>query len=303
MLYTNICQSIGNTPLVELNNIQIPNANRILAKCEFFNPAGSIKDRIALYALKRLTEENLINSQSLIVSASAGNTGLGLALACIRYGLKAFLFIPNKFSLQKQILIKALGATIVNTQGGMQEAMDLAKEFAKEHKNAFYFDQFESLYNPQAHYENTARELYADSGGRIDFFVSGAGSGGSFSGIGKFLKEKNPALKCVLCDPCESIIGGNAYGQSHIEGIGNAFIPKTMDMSLIDEVFKLSDEEAYEGVRILARKEGILAGISSGACLSACLKLAKKIKNKTIITIFADGLEKYLDRKELIEGF
>ncbi|MCX2682594.1 cysteine synthase family protein [Campylobacter sp. MIT 21-1685] len=303
MLYTHICQSIGNTPLIELKNIQIANANRILAKCEFFNPAGSVKDRIGLYALEKLLEEKIIHKKSIIVSASAGNTGLGLALACVKYDLKTLLFIPNKFSLQKQLLIKALGASIVNTQGGMQEAMKLAKDFAKNEKNAFYFDQFESLYNPETHYKNTARELYEDANGEIDLFVSGAGSGGVFSGVSRFLKEKNPAIKCILCDPCESIIGGNPYGESHIEGIGNTFIPETMDTSLIDEVIKMQDEQAYNGVKILAKQEGILAGISSGACLSACLKLAEKVQSKTIVTIFADGLERYLDREELIKDF
>lgn len=298
MLYHSILELIGNTPLLELRKIATPHSNRIFAKLESYNPAGGIKDRIALYALKELEKEGKLNADSVIIEATAGNTGLGIALVARQLNCKATLVVPDKFSLEKQVLMKALGAEIINTpkDKGMEGAIEVANELLKSIPNAIKFNQFENPHNPQAHYHTSAREIYADMEGKIDYFVSGAGSGGSFSGIAKYLKERDASICAVLCDPIGSIIGGGNAGEAHIEGIGNCFIPRTMDTSLIDEVQKISDEEAYKGMRMLALSEGILGGISSGACLIAALKIAQKVRNKRIVMIVADSLSRYVSK-------
>lgn len=307
MLYSSTLSLIGSTPLVELSRIRIPNHNRIFAKLESCNPAGGVKDRVALHALSQLKAAGKLHKDSLIVEATAGNTGLGIAFVCLHFGVKALLVVPDKFSQEKQTLMRALGAEVLNTPKalGMQGAIEKAREILESTPNALSLNQFENPANPEAHYLSTAREIYADMQGvrgdsskaRLDFFVAGAGSGGSFSGIARYLKEQDPRIRAVLCDPVGSIIGGGQEGCANIEGIGNNFIPKTMDTSLIDSVEKVADEEAYEGVRILAREEGVLAGISSGACLSACLKLAGKVQHSVIVTLFADDLSRYFSRE------
>lgn len=298
MIYQSISEFVGDTPLLKLNKIEIPNNNSIYAKCEFKNPAGGIKDRFAFFAFKKLFKAGKINKNSIIVEASAGNTGLGVALTAIEYGIEAIIFVPEKFSLEKQILLRALGAKVILTpkDEGMQGANLRAKEFLEKTPNAFSLEQFSNKDNPRAHYELTAKEIYADLGKKIYYFICGAGTGGTFSGVASFLKEHIKDVKCVLCDPKGSIIGGGEKGESHIEGIGNDFIPKNMDLSLIDKVIKIDDKEAYIGLRILAKKEGILAGISSGACLSAALKLSKNIENRNIVIILADSLQNYLSK-------
>ena len=298
MIYQSIRELVGTTPILKLNKIEIPNNNAIYAKCEFKNPAGGIKDRFAFFAFERLLESGKINKNSIIVEVSAGNTGLGIALAALEYKIKAIIFVPEKFSLEKQILMRALGARVVLTpkDEGLEGATIRAKEFLAKTPNAFNLEQFSNKDNPKAHYETTAREIYADLGDNIDYFVCGAGTGGTFSGISLFLKERINNIKCVLCDPKGSVIGGGKKGEAHIEGIGNDFVPENMDLSLVDEVIKISDNQAYIGLKMLAKKEGILAGISSGACLSAALKLAKNIKNKNIVIILADGLQNYLSK-------
>lgn len=300
MLIEDISEIVANTPLLNLKNIDIPNQNKILGKCEFLNPAGGIKDRIGLFMIEEAKKKGILKKESVIIEPTAGNTGLGIALGALRYNYACIMVVPSKFSPQKQILMKALGAKIVNTpsEKGMQGAIDKTKELLAEIKHSISLSQFDNEDNPKAHYHTTAKELYEECKGKIDYFICGAGSGGTFSGIAKYLKEKNPKLKAILCDPLDSIIGGESQKIcSKIEGIGNDFIPKNMDTSLVDEVIKITDEEALEGVRILALKQGVLAGISSGAHLMASLKLAQKIQNKTIVTIFADKLERYLDRE------
>lgn len=302
MLYHSIAELIGDTPLLTLNKLTIPNNNKILAKCEFFNPAGGIKDRVALYMLRKFKDEGRLHADSVIVEATAGNTGLGIAIAAIEVGCKALLIVPHNFSIEKQILMRALGAEVINTpqEQGMQGAMQKAAELLESMPNAIAFGQFENLHNPQAHYLTTAKEIYADTQGKIDYFVCGAGSGGSFSGIARYLKEQDSKIKAVLADPLGSLIGGNKHDiKSRIEGIGNTFIPRTMDTSLIDKVYKISDEQAYAGLKLLARKEGVLVGISSGACIHACLELAKEVRDSTIVTIFADGFSRYFSREIL----
>lgn len=304
MLYHSSLELIGNTPLVELSRIQIPNNNRIFAKLESYNPAGGVKDRVALHILQKAKKEGSLHKDSVIIEATAGNTGLGIAFVCLHLNLKAILVVPDKFSTEKQILMRALGAEVINTpkELGIQGAIDKAQELLESIPHSFSLCQFENPLNPQAHYLSTAKEIYADMqrvrdlAPVLDYFVCGAGSGGSFSGVAKYLKEQDSRIQAVLCDPIGSIIGGGVEGCANIEGIGNNFIPKTMDTSLIDMVQKISDEEAYKGLKILARKEGILAGISSGACLQACLKLAQKVENKLIVTLFADDLSRYLSK-------
>lgn len=304
MLYHSSLELIGNTPLVELSHIQIPNNNRIFAKLESYNPAGGVKDRVALYILQKAKKEGSLHKDSVVIEATAGNTGLGIAFVCLHFNIKAILVVPDKFSTEKQILMRALGAEVINTpkELGIQGAIDKAKELLESIPHSFSLCQFENPLNPQAHYLTTAKEIYADMQGVrdlapvFDYFIAGAGSGGSFSGIAKYLKEQDCRIKAVLCDPIGSIIGGGVEACANIEGIGNNFIPKTMDTSLIDLVQKISDEEAYQGLKILAREEGILAGISSGACLQACLKLAQEVENKLIVTLFADDLSRYFSK-------
>lgn len=304
MLYHSSLELIANTPLVELSRIQIPNNNRIFAKLESYNPAGGVKDRVALHILQKAKKEGSLHKDSVIIEATAGNTGLGIAFVCLHLNLRAILVVPDKFSHEKQILMRALGAEVINTpkELGIQGAIDKAQELLDSTPHSFSLCQFENPLNPQAHYLSTAKEIYADMqrvrdlAPVLDYFVCGAGSGGSFSGIAKYLKEQDSRIQAVLCDPIGSIIGGGVEGCANIEGIGNNFIPKTMDTSLIDMVQKISDEEAYQGLKILAREEGILAGISSGACLQACLKLAQEVENKLIVTLFADHLSRYLSK-------
>ena len=240
----------------------------------------------------------------MVIEATAGNTGLGIAFVCLHFNIKAILVVPDKFSTEKQILMRALGAEVINTpkELGIQGAIDKAKELLDSTPHSFSLHQFENPLNPQAHYETSGKEIYVQMQGVrdlapvLDYFVCGAGSGGSFSGVAKYLKEQDSRIQAVLCDPIGSVIGGGQEGCANIEGIGNNFIPKTMDTSLIDRVEKISDEEAYQGLKILAREEGILAGISSGACLQACLKLAQEVENKLIVTLFADDLSRYLSK-------
>ena len=307
MFFHSSLELIGNTPLVELSRIAIPNNNRIFAKLESYNPAGGVKDRVALHILQKAQKEGKLHKDSVVIEATAGNTGLGIAFVCLHFNIKAILVVPDKFSTEKQILMRALGAEVINTpkELGIQGAIDKAKELLDSTPHSFSLHQFENPLNPEAHYLTTAKEIYADMQGVrdlapvFDYFVCGAGSGGSFSGVAKYLKEQDSRIQAVLCDPIGSIIGGGQEGCANIEGIGNNFIPKTMDTSLIDLVQKISDEEAYQGLKILAREEGILAGISSGACLQACLKLAQEVENKLIVTLFADDLSRYLSKNLL----
>lgn len=304
MLFYSSLDLIGNTPLVELSHIQIPNNNRIFAKLESYNPAGGVKDRVALHILQRAKKQGKLHKDSVVIEATAGNTGLGIAFVCLHFNIKAILVVPDKFSTEKQILMRALGAEVINTpkELGIQGAIDKAKELLDSTPHSFSLHQFENPLNPQAHYETSGKEIYTQMQGLrdlapvLDYFVCGAGSGGSFSGIAKYLKEQDSRIQAVLCDPIGSVIGGGEKGCANIEGIGNNFIPKTMDTSFIDMVQKISDEEAYQGLKILAREEGLLVGISSGACLQACLKLARQVENKLIVTLFADHLSRYFSK-------
>ncbi|UBK38025.1 cysteine synthase family protein [Clostridium perfringens] len=293
--YNDIRDLIGNTPILKLNNISTKEGVNIYAKIEGTSPGGSCKDRVGIYMVEKAEKEGKLKSGSTIIEATAGNTGIGIALAAINKGYKIIFIVPNKFSIEKQKIMKALGAEIINTpkEEGMEGAINLANSLLSEIPNSLSLNQFKNEANPLAHYETTGRELYDGLDGQIDYFVAGAGSGGTISGVLKFLKENISEVKGILADPVGSIIGGGQCGTYKMEGIGNNFIPETMDMSLVDDVIKVNDEEAFDAVKLLAKKEGLIVGSSSGAAFAAVLKLAEKIEEGNIVTIFPDRGDRY----------
>ncbi|XZK30135.1 PLP-dependent cysteine synthase family protein [Clostridium perfringens] len=293
--YNDIRDLIGNTPILKLNNISTKEGVNIYAKIEGTSPGGSCKDRVGIYMVEKAEKEGKLKPGSTIIEATAGNTGIGIALAAINKGYKIIFIVPDKFSIEKQKIMKALGAEIINTpkEEGMEGAINLANSLLSEIPNSLSLNQFKNEANPLAHYETTGRELYDGLDGQIDYFVAGAGSGGTISGVLKFLKENISEVNGILADPVGSIIGGGQCGTYKIEGIGNNFIPETMDMSLVDEVIKVNDEEAFDAVKLLAKKEGLIVGSSSGAAFAAVLKLAEKIEKGNIVTIFPDRGDRY----------
>lgn len=293
--YNDIRDLIGNTPILKLNNISTKEGVNIYAKIEGTSPGGSCKDRVGIYMVEKAEKEGKLKPGSTIIEATAGNTGIGIALAAINKGYKIIFIVPDKFSIEKQKIMKALGAEIINTpkEDGMEGAINLANSLLSEIPNSLSLNQFKNEANPLAHYETTGRELYDGLDGQIDYFVAGAGSGGTISGVLKFLKENISEVKGILADPVGSIIGGGQCGTYKIEGIGNNFIPETMDMSLVDDVIKVNDEEAFDAVKLLAKKEGLIVGSSSGAAFAAVLKLAEKIDKGNIVTIFPDRGDRY----------
>ncbi|MDK0919610.1 cysteine synthase family protein [Clostridium perfringens] len=293
--YNDIRDLIGNTPILKLNNISTKEGVNIYAKIEGTSPGGSCKDRVGIYMVEKAEKEGKLKPGSTIIEATAGNTGIGIALAAINKGYKIIFIVPDKFSIEKQKIMKALGAEIINTpkEEGMEGAINLANSLLSEIPNSLSLNQFKNEANPLAHYETTGRELYNGLDGQIDYFVAGAGSGGTISGVLKFLKENISEVKGILADPVGSIIGGGQCGTYKIEGIGNNFIPETMDMSLVDDVIKVNDEEAFDAVKLLAKKEGLIVGSSSGAAFAAVLKLAEKIDKGNIVTIFPDRGDRY----------
>ncbi|MDZ5255210.1 cysteine synthase family protein [Clostridium sp. LIBA-8841] len=293
--YNDIRELIGNTPILKLNNIKVKDGVNIYAKIEGNSPGGSCKDRVGMYMVAKAEKEGKLKEGDTIIEATAGNTGIGIALAAINKGYKIIFVVPDKFSIEKQKIMKALGAAIINTpkEDGMEGAIKVANSLLSEIPNSLSLNQFSNEANPLAHYETTGKEIYEGLDGEIDYFVAGAGSGGTFSGVLKYLKENIREVKGVLADPVGSIIGGGTCGCYKIEGIGNNFIPETMEMGLVDDVIKVDDEEAFEAVKLLAQKEGLIVGSSSGAALSATLKLAERIKKGNIITIFPDRGDRY----------
>ncbi len=299
MYYENIQQLIGNTPIVRLSHMEIPGGISLYAKLELWNPSGNVKDRTGLYMIKDAEEKGILRKGSTIVEATAGNTGLGIAMAALNRSYNVIFVVPDKFSDEKQILLRTLGAKVINTprEEGMLGAAKKAEEIKAEMADAVSLKQFENPANPLAHYETTGREIYKDMEGNIDYFVAGAGSGGTFSGIVKYLKEKKTSIQGILADPIGSSMGGGEHGDYDIEGIGNDFIAATMDMSLVDKVIKISDAEAFKAARVLAEKEGIIAGSSSGAALAASIKLAHEIGRGSIVTLFPDRGDRYFSKK------
>ncbi|MBB5219929.1 cysteine synthase A [Treponema rectale] len=293
---------VGNTPLVKLSNSDIPEGIQLFAKLELYNPSGSVKDRTGRYMVADAEKKGLLKKGGTIVEGTAGNTGLGIAFAALKNGYKVIFVVPTKFSQEKQTLMKALGAQIINTprEEGMLGAAKKAEEIRSQIEGAVSLEQFLNQANPLAHYETTGPEIYNDLDGKIDYLVAGAGSGGTYTGIVRYLKERNPEIKGVLADPEGSTMGGGEHGDYNIEGIGNDFIPETMDMSLVDKVIKITDDDAFGGSRFLARREGIFAGSSSGAAFSAAKKLALELAEKkqkaNIVVVFPDRGDRYFSK-------
>ena len=297
-VYGSVREMIGNTPVLKINNMGVKPGVNIFAKLELMNPAGSVKDRVGVYMIDDAVRKGILKEGGTIVDATAGNTGIGIAVAALNQGYRVIFTVPEKFSLEKQKVMRALGAEIVHTsrEGGMLGAEEKAEELLKTIPGSISLRQFRNPANPLAHYETTGPEIYSQLDGRIDYFVAGAGSGGTFSGVVKYLKEKNPGIKGVLADPYGSTIGGGEHFDYNIEGIGNDFIADTMDITLVDKVIKITDDEAFNASRDLAKHEGILAGSSSGAALAAALKLAQEIDGGNIVTVFPDRGDRYLSK-------
>ena len=296
-----IYETIGNTPLVELTNIEkmFNLKARIIAKVESFNPGGSVKDRIAFNMIKDAEEKGLINKDTVLIEPTSGNTGIGLCMMAASKGYRIIITMPETMSIERRNLMKAYGAELVLTEGakGMKGAIEKANELNKEIPNSFIPSQFTNPSNPEMHYKTTGKEIYDDLDGKLDIFVAGVGTGGTISGTGKYLKEKNPNIKVVAVEPATSpVLSKGTPGPHKIQGIGAGFVPDTLDTSIYDEIITIENEEAFETGRLSARKEGLLVGISSGAAINAAIKLAQRDENagKTIVVLLPDTGERYL---------
>ena len=300
-VYQRIIDTIGGTPIVELQNIEkkFNLKAKIIAKVESFNPAGSVKDRIAKAMIEDAEKRGLINKDTVLVEPTSGNTGIGLSMVAASKGMRIILTMPETMSIERRNLLKAYGAELVLTEGakGMKGAIAKADELAKEIPNSFIPSQFTNPANPNIHYLTTGPEIYEDAEGDIDYFVAGVGTGGTISGTGKYLKEKKPSIKVVAVEPETSpVLSKGTPGPHKIQGIGAGFVPDTLDTKIYDEIMPISNEEAFEKGRESARTEGLLIGISSGAALAAAIKLAQREENagKTIVVLFPDTGERYL---------
>ena len=300
-LHTKIDQLIGNTPLLELTNYEKEHnlKAKLIAKVEYFNPAGSVKDRIAKAMLDDAEKSGLINKDTVIIEPTSGNTGIGLSMIAASRGYRIILTMPETMSIERRNLLKAYGAEIVLTEGskGMKGAIEKAQELAKENPNSFIPSQFTNMANPAIHYLTTGREIYNDLDGKVDIFVAGVGTGGTISGIGKYLKEQNPNIKVVAVEPETSpVLSKGTPGPHKIQGIGAGFVPDTLNTKIYDEIITISNEDAFATGKALARKEGLLVGISSGAAVKAATLLAerKENENKTIVVLLPDTGERYL---------
>ena len=289
---------IGNTPIVKLSHLRLPEGVNLFAKLELYNPGGSVKDRVGRAMIEDAEKKGLLKPGGTIVEGTAGNTGLGIAFAALNRGYRVIFVVPTKFSAEKQTLMRALGADIINTprEEGMLGAEAKAEERRASIPGAVTLRQFKNMANPRAHYETTGPEIWRDLDGKLDYLVAGAGSGGTYSGVVRYLKEQNPAIRGVLADPVGSTMGGGEHGDYNIEGIGNDFVADTMDMSLVDQVVKIDDNDAFAGARELAKREGIFAGSSSGAALSAAKKLIDSGARGNIVIILPDRGDRYFSK-------
>ena len=293
MINNNVLDMIGNTPMIKLNNIG--NSN-IYVKLEKYNPAGSIKDRAVYYMVENLEKNGLLKKGDVLVEATSGNTGIALSMIGSLKGYKVIIVMPETMSVERRTLMKAYGAKLILTDGslGMKGSIEKMNKLLSENSNYISLKQFDNEYNPLAHYETTGVEIY-NQVKDIDIFVCGVGTGGTISGVGKYLKEQNPNIKVVAVEPEGSpVISKNKKGSHKIQGIGAGFIPKNYNENVVDEVMTITDEESYKGVRIMAQKEGILVGISSGANIYAVLKLCEMYPDKKIVTVAPDGIDKYM---------
>lgn len=300
-VYKAISDLIGNTPLVELTHIEEKEGldASVVAKVEFFNPAGSVKDRIAKKMIEDAEKKGLIKPGATLIEPTSGNTGIGIASVAAAKGYKAIMTMPETMSVERRNLLKAYGAKVVLTDGkaGMKGAIAKAQELAATTPNSFIPSQFENPSNPQAHYESTGPEIWKDTEGKVDIFVAGVGTGGTVSGTGKYLKDQNPNVKVVAVEPATSPVLSQGHAGPHgIQGIGAGFVPNTLDTSAYDEVFTVTNEQAYETGRLIAHNEGMLVGISSGAATYAAIQIAKRPENKgkTIVVLLPDTGERYL---------
>ncbi|WP_339146979.1 MULTISPECIES: cysteine synthase family protein [unclassified Sutcliffiella] len=303
-VFKNVHGLIGNTPVVELANFEVPQGVRLFAKLEFYNPGGSIKDRLGKELLEDAIRSGKLKEGGTIIEPTAGNTGIGLALAAVGTSYKVMVCMPEKFSVEKQELMKALGATIVHTPTplGMKGAIEKAQELIKEIPNSYCPQQFGNPANPETYYKTLGPELWEQLDGNVDVFVAGAGTGGTFMGTAKYLKEKNPDVKTVIVEPEGSILNGGQSGPHKTEGIGMEFLPGYMDETYFNAIHTVYDVDAFNRVKELAQKEGLLVGSSSGAALHAALEEAKTAEAGTnIVMIFADSSERYLSKK-IYEG-
>lgn len=300
-IYTSADQLIGGTPLLELSHIEAAEGlrARILAKLEYFNPAGSVKDRIARGMLDDAERRGVLKKGSVIIEPTSGNTGIGLASVAAARGYRIIIVMPDTMSVERRNLMKAYGAELVLTEGakGMKGAMAKADELAKEIPNSFIPGQFVNPANPATHEKTTGPEIWEDTDGKVDYFVSGVGTGGTLTGVGRYLRSRNPAVKLVAVEPDASpVLSGGQPGPHKIQGLGAGFVPETLDTKLYDEVIQVSNEDAFREGRELGRAEGILTGISSGAALYAAIQLAKRkeAEGKTIVVLLPDSGDRYL---------
>jgi len=298
MVYNNITELIGNTPILKLNNLGISKDVSLFAKLEFLNPGGSVKDRIGMSMIEKAEKDELLKPGGTIIEATAGNTGIGIALAAINRGYHVIFTVPEKFSVEKIVIMEALGAKVISTpkESGMEGAIAKAKSLLEEIPNSISLLQFENPANPEVHHDQTGKEIYEALEGAIDYFVVGAGSGGTMTGVSKYLKAKNSLIQTIVADPVGSTMGGGEAGCYQIEGIGNHFIPDTMAIDLVDDFIKITDAEALYYVRELALREGLIIGTSSGAAIAAAVKLANSIEKGNIITILPDRGERYFSK-------
>jgi len=297
-VYNSILETIGNTPLVKIGSLNTGGA-QVLAKLEYFNPLSCVKERIALEMIEEGEKKGTITKGTVIIEPTSGNTGIGLAMVCAVKGYRLILTMPDSFSIERRKLLKILGAHIVLTEGaaGMSGAIEKANKLHSEMKNSVILQQFENPANPSAHEKTTGPEIWNDTDGKIDIMVAGVGTGGTITGSAKYLKEKNPSIKIIAVEPMESrVLSGGAHHPHRIQGIGAGFMPKVFDQNLIDEIIPVIDTDAAETVKLAAKKEGILCGISGGAALWSAIEISKRPENadKIISVIIPDSGERYL---------
>lgn len=300
-IYTSADQLIGKTPLLELANIEKAYnlKAKIYAKLEYFNPAGSVKDRIAKAMIDQAESKGLLNSESVIIEPTSGNTGIGLASVAAARGYRIIIVMPETMSVERRQLMKAYGAELVLTEGakGMKGAIAKANELAKQIPNSFIPGQFENPANPSAHFKTTGPEIYEDTEGNVDIFVAGVGTGGTITGVGQYLKSRNPLIKVVAVEPASSpVLSTGVAGPHKIQGIGAGFVPDVLNTNIYDEILPVTNEEAFAGGKLVGHKEGVLVGISSGAAVSAAIQLARRPENegKSIVVLLPDTGDRYL---------